>query len=131
MNWKRGLFRLWVIAAAAWLLAVGVVTGLPHALWVYWDFRDVPAGMAADARADYVEHGPWEKYAPNTEASAPDTPPLPKGVIRAVAVRELGRRLSLADQAVNEFLWAGLAPPLVVLAVGAGLRWALRGFRNA
>jgi hypothetical protein len=115
MNWRRGLCRIWVVGSVTWMLLAGLVTDLPHATKTYWDFRHLPTHTAADARAAYARDS--SKAEAMTDQYAP-------------VLKELGRRLTMADQRSVTFLWVGVAPPLIALVIGLGLTWAFEGFRR-
>jgi hypothetical protein len=115
MNWRRGLCRIWVVGSIAWMLLAGLVTDLPHATKTYWDFKQLSTHTAADARAAYARDS--SKAEATTDQDAP-------------VLKELGRRLAMADQNSVAFLWVGVAPPLIVLVIGLGLTWAFEGFRR-
>jgi hypothetical protein len=111
INWKRGLLRAWIVTTCCWVILIGIFSGVPRAVTTYWDFRNVPLEMRADAYA------------------ASRWPGTPVGETeRQRALRELGGRLHLADEAVLKFLWIALLPPLVVMMLGVATVWVLRGF---
>jgi hypothetical protein len=114
MNWRRGLCRIWAVGSIAWVLLAGLATDLPQATKTYWDFRRLPTDTAADAGAADARA--------SREAEATDE--------HAAALKELGRRLTMADRNSVTFLWVGVAPPLVALVIGLGLTWAFEGFRR-
>ena len=118
MNWRRGLLRVWLVAAICWAVATGLTIGLPRAIKTYWSFYDVPATVRADARANAWPGTPLEK-----EGAPVDE--------KLGALRELGRRLTIADETVLTFLWIGMTPPFGILVLGAALAFALKGFRQS
>ena len=114
MDWKRGLLRIWLVLAVIWILAVGSI--LPSAMRTAWDFRDVPTETRANARAA-ASTGYYIGDARDDNS-------------KIEATKELGRRLNSADAAFSTFLWAGLIPPFLALAVGTALWWAVKGFKK-
>jgi hypothetical protein len=120
MNWKRGLFRIWLVCTAAWLL-----------LLVIFTWNDIIAPNTPSSRvfltpqgfpsvAD-VTSGKWnppdaktftaEEAIPAIEAAAP--PSLSTTIPRLFNVLALGMIL-----------------PMLTLIVGGAIRWAMRGFRT-
>lgn len=153
MNWRRGLFRLWIVGSALFVIAVAVIsyseikeqfgsTGLQNYLLV--------PQLCGDARgvvgADYsTERGPpnyFDKFdEPNSFATcwydiSRFRPLYPE--YNNLSDKELLRKL-YADHGVlirdaNPWktlgLWASIAfgIPLAVLTLGASLVWAFSGF---
>lgn len=112
MNYRRGLFRLWVILTVLWIAGVAFVSGPA----VHHEFRWAAASqatlqgmsdeelMVALARAQEAERR-------GERPGEPAPTPNPWG--------SLGRTGAVA-----------LLPPLALLALGAALGWAFSGFRH-
>jgi hypothetical protein len=152
MNWRRGLFRLWIVGSALFVIAVAVFS--------YSDieaqfnaapppppqgFEIVVPQLCKDARGDagtdYTTQkgqnpGPWDKYAkPN---------PYDDCWYTMSKFRPLYPEYNnLSDYELSQMLygirvrpwatlgmWASIAVgiPLAVLVVGASLVWAFSGF---
>jgi len=122
MNWKRGLFRLWLIGAVLWVGAWAVFAR-PDAAVVRYLSVDVASVRTAN---------PFDQF------------DMPKsGTAGAVAVESLPRSRILLDRDDPEYIRRearerlylfgaiGLAPPAVVFLFGLGLLWAFAGFGRA
>ena len=149
VNWRRGLFRIWVIASILW---IGVVIAFG---WQAVQDPYVGSFAFIEGRGDT----PWA-YS-STEAAAARKAKL-DGTMREISVKGgapgityfttefddnalTARMEQLAPLMVgfyaaeqernrpNTIIGAGLAaivPPIVVLILGAALFWALSGFRR-
>lgn len=105
MNWRRGLLRVWLVAAICWAVATGLTIGLPQAIKTYWSFFDVPAAKT-------------------------DKPPFDPSKPFTVVVLSDDEK-TIADETLLTFLWIGMTPPFGILVLGAALAWALKGFRQS
>jgi hypothetical protein len=154
MNWRRGLFRLWIVGTGLFVLAIAFVSyseikrefnavGLSQFLLLpqlCGDARGV-AGKDYTTKAGQSP-GPWDTYTkPNFFDNcwyemSKFRPLYPE--YNDVSDNELRRKL-YADHGVevqnpNPWatlgVWAGIAfgIPLVVLVLGASLVWAFSGF---
>jgi hypothetical protein len=102
LNWSRGLFRLWAVLTAAWLLAVAAA-GLAQ-----WEQE---RRWEASPHAEHAETGPWLDY-----QLTPDQ-------IKAehlVSVRKNVIELSLM----------ALIPPAALFLFGLVGLWVWRGLRQ-
>jgi hypothetical protein len=158
MNWRRGLFRLWIVGAALFVIAIAAV-----------GYSEIKAQFAKPAKnetsmpvlcskargeagTDYAikekgRPGPWDQYTkPNPFDTCwypiskfrtfyPEYDDLPDGeLIRKVYAAH--NIVTLDDLIPDPKPWAtigiwasvALGIPLVVLILGASLAWAFSGF---
>jgi len=83
MNWRRGLFRVWIVLSVAWVIVIGYADDLPCTFGV----RLSAPWCAGYGRDPYVWQYAWKVH----------------------------------------LLAFGI--PIAALVVGAGIGWALNGFR--
>jgi hypothetical protein len=106
----RGLFRLWVVGSVMWICTVGTVT------WWTWpsDF-DPDAYLSTKSVPDWARDPSPTNVAPKKpDDELPDAPwvkPAKPPTIQTAAE-------------------IALIPPILVLALGVGLGWAFKGFRD-
>jgi hypothetical protein len=107
MDWKRGLFRLWVIFTVTWLALSSFAVFAFH-----MNARD------AQARADNI-------------ASTYNASPPPAGFVitgdaaHAAAISTYNRNIENRSYAI-----AALTVPFAVLVAAAAFAWVGRGFRK-
>ena len=123
MNLRRGLFRLWIVGSALFVLAVAFVSysGIKEQFTAVANTFEVqlPDGRTFEVQANPIckQRQLWRQDYALPENSCP---------------RQTG--LALAMLVPNPWAtlgtWAGIAfgIPLVVLALGSSLLWALSGF---
>jgi hypothetical protein len=111
LNYRRGLFRLWVILSVLWIAGVGLVSGSD----VYLEFRKVAALDAARSRLREAEARPGEPLKPD------ELPPEANPFLGF----ELDPWSSLRRTGA-----VALLPPLALLALGAALGWVFSGFQR-
>jgi hypothetical protein len=115
MNWRRGLFRLWIVGAALFVIAVAFVSY--SEIKQHFDTALKPTTtfevQAPDGRT-------FDIQAPDMETA--------KAMVRTLAEG------FIIDKPPNPWatlgMWAAIAfgIPLVVLVLGASLVWAFSGF---
>jgi hypothetical protein len=123
MNIRRGLFRLWIFFAVAWIggfAALAMATWEPKAKYLVTDptgkqFQvEAPANLSAGDVIAYVE---------KENARWPGTPENQPSVDS-----------TLVQIPRNQYLWVfvllALVGPLGLLVIGSGLYWALLGFTS-
>lgn len=154
VNYRRGLFRLWVILAALWIGGVALVSG-PG---VYREFQKAAAIKAAKAATvtDATKGATVSRFA-KYGAAIDDKDVLTFNIEGSrVRVGNSFFQLSLEEQqaTIDEIasqlkgevydkppppapwsslvsgLWIAILPPLVLLALGAALGWVFSGFRH-
>jgi hypothetical protein len=107
MNWRRGLFRLWLVGSALFVLAVASLN--------YTDIKE-EFDDAASATQAVTSVDPWAEF-----------PIVPKPVTDPALIKRLERTpnpwASLGRLAAVAF-----GVPLVVLVLGSSLVWAFSGF---
>lgn len=113
MNFRRGFFRLWLIVSALWvLLIVALGPGFVSRPLLWQEIRD---GWRAERE--------WAADPANT----------PKFDFLAIPV-EIDERIKRGDEAEAAALSLSkfaMFPPLMLLALGALIGWALSGFRRS
>jgi hypothetical protein len=105
MKWQRGLFRLWLVLSVCWIVAVGAFT------WATLPADEEVAGWARDDSKALPPLPPGSK--PQFDPSLP-----------YVIVRSAERVERIKSAAV-----LALAPPSIILVLGAAFSWAIQGFR--
>jgi hypothetical protein len=113
MKWQRGLFRLWIVLSACWIVAVGSFTWstLPR------DEEVVPPGYVVDFDKPLPTLPHWDPLDPKP----PFDPNQPYTIIRsAERIEQIKRAVVVA-----------FAAPSIVLILGTALAWVVRGFRSA
>ncbi len=127
MNWRRGLFRLWIVGAAIFAIAVSCVS--------YGEIDDPGAAAVGGAK----------RAMPSEQASKPTSAELERRLPkqRLLSDEEVGLK-PVTDPALLARIkgyvspnpwgkvgfWASIAfgIPLAVLILGASLVWAFSGF---
>jgi hypothetical protein len=105
VNWGRGLLRLWIVGTAGWIaliVSLAITTGPPPRANIFDQF-DEPEAAPHGRVFDPTKPFSFEKAARPTEGT-----------------QHWARILTVAESA--------LVPPFLVLVIGGGLFWALRGF---
>jgi hypothetical protein len=151
MSWGRGLFRLWLVASVLWLL------GWSSAIYKEWPSKADSIWYVAD-NGTVQQGAPFTDLVTKAWGSGtlknfngysivlpdPGTPAATNYYTYPYSDLPTGAKLlppeqsipSVADAAyrkrLTEKVWVPLQiatiPPLVVLAIGWALLWALRGF---
>jgi hypothetical protein len=132
MNWRRGLFRLWVIGTVLFVMAVAMVA--------YDDIKTVIA--YGDIKRDFdAAKAEFRAAVSKSEAGQPmagdwaPTPPTPTdrklATDRLATLNTMENAMFYADGAwanVKYLASIAIGIPLAVLALGASLVWAFSGF---
>lgn len=160
MNLARGLFRLWLVFAVVWVVAVGAFLRADKAVGAYLGRAtvevpfaegriaiNVPANETPEAMKLVLmnalkAHPEWIKQPagpPDAQSPAPGLIALTNGEVGEIYVATFLDDLEKTrSKAVNDgklilssFAYFGWLPPLGVLLLGAALVWALRGFHRS
>jgi len=141
MNWKKGLFRLWVVLSLIWTA--------PWLGFVVFDIGgDISEFKASINAIDQKTHSfkLREYFDPKYSCLRMELgnsgiavqvcdSEVKEGLKDDTAVREAMRkkiesRISGAREHQNRILPIALLPPFFLLIIGAGLYWAFAGFRR-
>ena len=140
INFRRGLFRLWIAASVVWLVGAGV--------YLQGDIRfHVSALMTAEPATDAVPDvaSSWQDSPIVEEAPSPG-----KWELRAQQIERMNRGMSLEElrasllavpkdtrtpsqRAKDSLTFATsaiLLPPIMLFALGWTGLWIVRGFRS-
>ncbi|PZV36897.1 hypothetical protein [Mesorhizobium kowhaii] len=142
MNMRRGFWRLWLVASAAWVMLVFAI-GLPLVTKVpLWQVLPAITGGWQSQRELPEAQAAWTKQAEyDVAAKAGDRSKI-DNFLRSLSAEERHslQMLTLveaeirAGQDVTEaaftLSWLAIVPPLVLLVVGAAIGWAVSGFRR-
>lgn len=118
MNFRRGLFRLWLIVSALWVLALVVYAEIEGRR------RDVTDGGSIFVRGWVVITDSWKA---EEEVAATRQKAAASGSLSIVVPDEIESRISSGREVQKAALLFGgmlLGPPLVLLVLGA---WVIRG----
>jgi hypothetical protein len=130
MNWKRGSFRLWIVASVGWLIFTAWSINLPLALSAFWNNypsqhildEERATGIKFDSNGNKCVEPPHHQPETAEEflglctfSPLDDTPPITSDRAQAV---------------IAQFAIEGLIPPMILLGVGLALVWAVAGFRR-
>ena len=111
MNLRRGLFRLWIVSSALFVLAV--------AFFNYSEIKAEFDAVATTFEVQLPDGRTFEVQAPDMQTATAMVKTLPENFVRA-----------MPNPWATLGTWAGIAfgIPLVVLALGSSLLGALSGF---
>ena len=118
INWRRGLLRLWVIASVLWCVVVfslGILENKTAS-------RESRVALAP-CKNGASSCEPWERDWGKVGGLKPGSIVTEQGIV----TQPNGGTAWEAIAAITP--WA-IAPPLVVLVLGASLCWAFVGFRR-
>ena len=136
MNWRRGLFRVWLVVSALWVLGCSLIMFM----WSDNIAREVNLALTSNSNKELLSL--WC-------TSELGIPPLPEGFVLEEGV--FLEKCAKKDPKLREAWAAGdsfskqlfrvaevllpplalvLVPPLFVLVLGASIGWALLGFRK-
>jgi hypothetical protein len=115
MNWRRGLFRLWIVGTALFVLAVAFVSYTD----IKEEFEDAASASAPVTDREVTNQDSVDPWA---EFRIPGRPVTDPALIKRLE-RTPNPWASLGRAAAIAF---GI--PLVVLVLGASLVWAFSGF---
>ncbi|MES0028015.1 hypothetical protein [Mesorhizobium sp. M0040] len=151
LRWRRGFFRLWLLVAIVWV-GIGVYanfSGRPY----FPELR-----IAVRHNGEIAALKPWSDEAKVLEAGAEggiserqlmlvypggatyyadvgDDVPTQSSKLQKVTSYLESERTRIDSEyrksCVETFLYLGVFPPLILLVLGAALRWVLLGFRSA
>ena len=122
INWRRGLFRIWIAASFVWLVGAGAV-------WQKDIRQDVSRLMTAEIQTvtDPTTLMPWER---NWE-EAPRVGETVYDRLQARLIREeWARRVRAAPGKLMVAASVLLLPPILAFALGWAGLWIVRGFRS-
>lgn len=125
---KRGLIRLWIAVSALWLAFV-MFNALDHTVKVFDETNVRIEGL----KSGRIDANGWE------------SPPEPKSSLlqskeltpEAMAERgnliskEEAKRREALTRLLRAFVLTGIAPPLMVPALGFIAAWVIAGFRSS
>jgi hypothetical protein len=146
MRVRRGIFRLWVVASVIW---IGIIGSIGYHEWRTVS-QPVKLYLLPNAASDfYVVDNIFTRFDPNMEKAhsiieyphgitlmihnsvASDVAEVKKKEFERDYVAPLSRDYDEKRYGtVTTYLEAALLPPMVVLAFGAAMAWALTGFRR-
>lgn len=118
MNWRKGLFRLWLVLSLCWFVGT--------ALFTYDDLCAIYSLAEAERLSRWIENGGWfhevlgEPGIYVSPALPPSLPPacFPAGDLRVAWLTRL-----------EAFKIIG-GPPLALLTIGMAVAWIAWGFRR-
>lgn len=117
MNWSRGLFRLWLVLSTIWLVIAVIVLRPDEEITLYIDSHRKASELAEDLRGYSDQSMTTEQQAALLQAK--------EARFMAAHAKTLRHRGNIISISVTAF-----SPPILALAVGGGLLWAMRGFRE-
>ncbi|MEI9989673.1 MAG: hypothetical protein WDM86_06510 [Rhizomicrobium sp.] len=125
MNWKRGLFRAWIVLSALGILIVGYMQNVPLAMHAIY----IGAPSAVEYQLALKPSGDWAGcYFARQDHLVPGNPndcgPEPKGVPRPQMTRDVAvaSLITFAEEALSGILLLGM--------VFLGITWTIGGFRD-
>jgi hypothetical protein len=133
MNWSKGLWRLWIVATGAWLIAVAIFVGI--------SFANQPAPSRVTGEALATPTGGTTKLPWEAAWSVADQNNCVAARTKNPKLGNLFECFDLADKeqpigppslvaTIWFAIWLGMLPPLAVLFSAFIGNWVLAGFRQ-
>ncbi len=142
VNWKKGMFRLWIACSLFWVVAICVANRPDEALRTIFIFSNWPTPAletvnAVPCRDGRVVCDPWERDwgQENWSLETGDIVTTDRSIITEEALRrqeliaEGQRRNEQASNRLGGFLIVAALPPLMAILIWHGIIWIRRGFR--
>lgn len=141
MNWSRGLFRLWLVISAIWIIAALLVTQTFEAVGDYLNGQSLRTNViSSELSVSPVENDvvtvtfEGRAFVIETAGVQPSQGDEWSEFLRAAAllvnqdaaINNAQRRRTKAD--ILNGMWIATLPPLAMLLLGTSLLWAMRGF---
>ena len=114
MRWRRGLFRVWVVASVCWIALVSALTysALHNPALVAARQKARESACAAAREADRSLGNPYDCFSYPAGSKPPPEPPEPMWPV------------------IAPYAALGLGVPAGVLVLGSMAIWAAAGFRR-
>ena len=134
-NWRRGLFRLWMVGTLIWLVGAVIALRPDQQVGRYLDFQHAEIGKTDTRTRQLVTLIRVHRV----NGLAPDEikTKLLEGsdlsgdsADRMIELEMLLSAKGHAKRQVILFLAIALLPPLILLALGGALSWATRGLQT-
>ena len=119
MNWKRGLFRIWLLITVLWVAILVSVARPDRIVSTYWEHYQT-ASDASERLAELQEKVFLNLSEEKQNALENATQ------LRLDAAKIL---LGYARSDLVSFGFGAIIPPAILFVFGAALFWVLRGFR--
>lgn len=148
-NLKRGLTRLWVLAAVLWAVGAGVIARPDLAVTALWtervygrlDLTQLQRGLdEVDAAMDKMKStGRFDVVIAEIDSALSGKPvsePVAQWQALEGAAATLHRQVEVVwDRErrwddLGKFTMLALGPPMAVFVIGTALIWAIAGFRS-
>lgn len=148
--WRRGFFRVWIVLAVLWAILMIIIQS-GSILNPYVPGK-VVATLVGDTVQLYDIYSPQERaFQQGVEAGALVSTKLPGRDFALITRKDtepatLQERIAEAEQVVAQYVetetsrrrteailplaMLSIVPPLIVLALGAAIAWAISGFRR-
>lgn len=123
MNWRRGLFRLWVLLAALWFAGTVSMVGLDAYRW--WPNKLIKLNVGGkEVQVD-------ETFLRLTHDEQNEEVDKIAKLLKRPQLLRLPPPGFAIEHPFNRQVWAAIfVPPLALLALGLCIAWILRGFRQ-
>jgi hypothetical protein len=126
MNWRRGLFRAWLVSSICW---VGAIGGNGVYEWYQWH-RDIPLANRNDPRCHSTSRPSWCTFDPDAYLAnkpQPNAAPNPFDKFDPPIVD----LFSPKPPSLWMTILLAVIPPASLLLFGSALLWIGRGFRES
>lgn len=120
MRWARGFVRLWVAISVLWIGAV---------VWAGYEAVLVPRNKAMQVQACFEERRLNAAKGNPFDCLDGNTVPAPPAGFVAQRPFYFDDQISLSAHA--GYIWAGIGPPVALLAFGVIVAWIVGGFRRS
>lgn len=133
MNWSKGFFRLWLVLSIIWAVSLFAISRPDQEVRNYFAAKSELRGGDGKIYRDEFLNAAEKAAAANDIAAAERLQKLaddlgddPAAYYKMEGLKKLERALSSFKQDMLLIF----APIIIVFSIGAGLLWAVRGFRG-
>ena len=136
MNWRRGLFRVWIVFSLVWAIWGADESNIEiHFQTFMAGPTKLPPIVAAFDNASKIcieQGGDWQKnpYDQYVNGPNPWAKPIPQACIDAGRLHAEKERYEESGRRIMFGLWLIVSAPLMTFLFAVILLWVARGFRN-